>query len=100
VFDGYSRIYTDGSKEDAAVAAAAVMESVVLVKRLLDHSSFSAEARTILLVLGTADQSTYDRFAVLCDSLSCLKGIQNGKIANYVDSGYGKLGPRTCCAWQ
>jgi ribonuclease HI len=83
VFDGYSRIYTDGSKEDAAVAAAAVTESVVLVKRLPDHSSiFSAEARAILLALDAAEQSTYDRFVVLSDSLSCLQAIQNRKLTN------------------
>jgi hypothetical protein len=39
VFDGYSRIYTDGTKDDAAAAGAAVTESVVSVKRLSDHSS-------------------------------------------------------------
>jgi hypothetical protein len=51
-----------------------VTGSVVFVKRLLDHSSiFSAEARAILLTLGAAEQSTYDRFVVLSDSLSCLQ---------------------------
>jgi hypothetical protein len=58
VCDGYSRIYTDGSKEDAA--------AVVLIQRLSDHSSiFSAEARVILLALDANEQSTYD------DSWSC-----------------------------
>jgi hypothetical protein len=68
------------SKEDAAVAAAAVTESVVFVKRLPDHSSiFSAEAGAILLTLGAAEQSMYDRFVVLSDSLSCPQAIQNRK---------------------
>jgi ribonuclease HI len=81
IFDGYSRTHTDGSKEDAA--AAAVTESVVLVKRLPDHSSiFWAEARAILLALDVAEQSTYDRFVVLSDSLSCQQAIQNRKRSN------------------
>jgi hypothetical protein len=33
-FDGFSRIYTDGSKEEGACAAAAVTEYAVLVKHL------------------------------------------------------------------
>jgi ribonuclease HI len=83
VYGGYSRIFTDGSKEGAAVAAAAVTESAVLVKRLPDHSSiFSAEARAILLALDAAVQSDNDRFVVLSDSLSCLQAIQNRKLNN------------------
>jgi hypothetical protein len=55
-FDGFSRICADGSKEEAAVAAAAVTDSVVLVKRLPDDASiFSAGARAILLALGAID---------------------------------------------
>jgi ribonuclease HI len=83
VYGGFSRMYTDGSKEDAAVAAAAVTESAVLVKRLPDHSSiFSVEARAILLTLDAAMQSANDRFVVLSDSLSCLQAIQNRKLNN------------------
>jgi hypothetical protein len=44
--DGYCCIYADGSKEEAAVAAAAIMDYVVLVKRLPDRASIlSAEVR-------------------------------------------------------
>ena len=50
--DGYTWIFTDGSKDGKAVGAAAVLGSRVCVKRLPDHSSiFSAEARAILLWL-------------------------------------------------
>jgi hypothetical protein len=74
---------TDGSKEDAAVAAAAVAESAVLVKRLSDHSSiFSAEARAILLALDGALQSANDRFVMLSNLLACLHAIQNRKLSN------------------
>jgi ribonuclease HI len=65
------------------VAAAAVTESAVLVKRLPDHSSiFSAEARAILLALDAAMQSVNDRFVLLSNSLSCLQAIQNRKLNN------------------
>jgi hypothetical protein len=44
-FDGFSRAYSDGPKEEAAFAAAAVTDSVVLVKLLADHASiFPVEA--------------------------------------------------------
>jgi kelch-like protein 2/3 len=82
-FDGFSRIYTDGSKEEAAVAAAAVTDSAVLVKRLPDHASiFSAEARAIILALGVIERSVIDRFLILSDSLSCILAIKNRKLTN------------------
>jgi ribonuclease HI len=82
-FDGFSRIYTDGSKEETAVGAAAVTDSVVLVKRLPDHTSiFSAEARAILLALGATERSVIDRFLIISDSLSCLLAIKNQKLTN------------------
>jgi hypothetical protein len=44
-YEGYKKIFTDGSKQGGAVSAAAVAEWKVLVKRLPDHASiFSAEA--------------------------------------------------------
>jgi ribonuclease HI len=82
-FNGFSRIYTDGSKEETAVAAAAVTDSAVLVKRLPDHASiFSAEVRAILLALGVMERSVTDQFLILSDSLSCLLAIKNRKLAN------------------
>ena len=50
----YKYIYTDGSKVDEKVAAAAVTDSEIFMNRLADHSSiFTAEAKAISLALGT-----------------------------------------------
>lgn len=82
-FVGYVRIYTDGSKDGAAVAAAAVTANKVLKKRLPDHASiFSAEAQAILLSLDIADQSGSDKILILSDSLSCLQSIDNRNLQN------------------
>jgi kelch-like protein 2/3 len=81
VFDGYTRLYTDGSKDGPAVASAAVSGTRVFVKRLPNHSSiFSAEAHAILLALNVMEQSAVDRFVLLTDSLSCLQSIENRKL--------------------
>ena len=80
-FDGYQRIYTDGSKDGAAVAAAAISGPKLLVKRLPNHSSiFSAEARGILLALSIIESSACKDFLILTDSLSCLQSIENRKL--------------------
>ena len=51
-YNNYEHIYTDGSKMDEKVAAAAVTDSEIFVSRLADHSSiFTAEARAIDLAL-------------------------------------------------
>jgi hypothetical protein len=57
-YQGYKKIFTDGSKQGAAVAAAAVTEGKVLVKRLPDNASiFSAESQAILLALSKSSVS-------------------------------------------
>jgi hypothetical protein len=38
-YEGYNKIFTDGSKQDISVAAAAVSHDKVLVKRLPNHAS-------------------------------------------------------------
>jgi ribonuclease HI len=78
VFDGYNRIFTDGSKNGAAVAAAAVCNGNIRSLRLPDHASiYSAEARAILLALNFVQQSHSTKHIILSDSLSCLQSIQN-----------------------
>jgi kelch-like protein 2/3 len=80
-FEGYQRIYTDGSKADTAVASAAISGARLSIKRLPDSSSiFSAEARAILLALNIVDMSANKRFLILSDSLSCLQSIENRKL--------------------
>ena len=83
IYDGYTRIYTDGSKEGKTVAAAAVTEGRVLMKRLPDNASiFSAEAQAILMALDIAEQSHIKKCIILSDSLSCLQSIHNRNIQN------------------
>jgi Reverse transcriptase (RNA-dependent DNA polymerase) len=51
-YEGYNKIFTDGSKQGNCVAAAAVSHNKVLVKRLPNHASIlSAEAIAALLAL-------------------------------------------------
>jgi len=80
-YDGFQRIYTDGSKAGTAVSAAAISGPRLSLKRLPDNSSiFSAEARAILLSLNIVRFSANDRFLILSDSLSCLQSIENQKL--------------------
>ena len=77
-YEDYTKIFTDGSKQGNAVAAAAVMVNKVLVKRLPDHASiFSAEAQAIVLALNIISQSSNQHFLILSDSLSCVEAIKN-----------------------
>jgi ribonuclease HI len=68
----YKKIFTDGSKQGPAVAAAAVTEGKVLIKRLPDNASiFSAESQAILLALDIISQSHTHDFLICSDSLTC-----------------------------
>ena len=71
------QIFTDGSKQGSAVAAAAVVIDKVLVQRLPDHASiFSAEAQAILLALDIISQSSNQHFLILSYFLSCAEAIK------------------------
>ena len=51
-YHNYKYIYTDGSKVEEKMAAAAVTDSEIFVNRLADHSSiFTAETKAISLAL-------------------------------------------------
>ena len=61
-FDGFQRIYTDGSK---AVVETAMSGPTLLVKHLPKNSSiFSAEAQRILLALSIIQFSAHDEFLI------------------------------------
>jgi len=77
-YDGYTRIFTDGSKSGEAVGSAAIVASRVCKKRLPNNSAiFTAEACRILLALDTIHWSTGSQLLFLSDSLSCLQSLQN-----------------------
>ncbi len=77
-YDGYTRIFTDGSQIGDAVGAAALVGCQVTKKRLPTGSSiFSAEARGILMALDMVHQSPDRKLLFLSDSLSCLHSVKN-----------------------
>ena len=72
----YKYIYTDGSKVEEKVAAAAVTDSEIFVNRLADHSSiFTAEAKAISLALDHIKKTNNTRYLIFSDSLSCLQAF-------------------------
>ncbi|KAG1696944.1 hypothetical protein GQR58_006143 [Nymphon striatum] len=79
-YHGYHHIYTDGSRQNDEVAAAAISSLRSLSSRLPDKSSiFSAESKALLLALDIVENSTYGRYIILSDSLSCLMALDNMK---------------------
>ena len=69
-------IYTDGSKDKAGTAAAAVSRGREYLCRLPSEASvFSAEARAIMLALDIIELTTHDKFIIFSDSMSCLQAI-------------------------
>jgi kelch-like protein 2/3 len=76
-------IYTDGSKDDSGVAAAAVSNIAQVSCRLPSAASiFSAEARAILLALDIVDSSNFTSSYIFSDSMSCLQAISNHKFTH------------------
>ncbi|KAG1705494.1 RNA-directed DNA polymerase from mobile element jockey [Nymphon striatum] len=82
-YHGYHHIYTDGSRQNDEVAAAAISSLRSLSSRLPDKSSiFSAESKALLLALDIVENSTYGRYIILSDSLSCLMALDNMKYSH------------------
>jgi ribonuclease HI len=79
----YESIYTDGSREDDRVAAAAVTKDVIYTNRLSNYSSiYTAEARAIEMAIDHAIKSNKEHFIVYSDSKSVLQGILQTKPRN------------------
>ncbi|WP_419633816.1 ribonuclease H family protein, partial [Thiolapillus sp.] len=75
----YVQIFTDGSKVDEKVAAAAVSSvapNSPFSCRLRDHCSiYTAELQALLLALKQAYQSQESKFMIFSDSLSALQAL-------------------------
>ena len=73
------QIFTDGSKVDEKVAAAAVSSvapNIPFSYRLRDHCSvYTAELQDILFALKQAYQSQERKFMIFSDSLSALQAL-------------------------
>ena len=82
-YSKYTAIYTDGSRSDSGVTAAAVTSSETLSVRLPHNSSiFTAEAKAMLIALGYISKrcsAKHNKFIIFSDSLSCLTAIRNFK---------------------
>ena len=77
-----TEIYTDGSKDQGKVAAAAVTKNEIFSARLPNEASiFTAEAKAIQLAFEYIRISNKEHFTIYSDSLSCLPvplGSANG----------------------
>ena len=78
------QIFTDGSKVDEKVSAAAVSSvapNSPFSCRLRDHSSiYTVELQAILIALNQTYQSQETKFIIFSDSLSALQAL--GKLKN------------------
>jgi ribonuclease HI len=80
-FPSHRAIYTDGSKTQNRVSAAAVVHGRELGIRIPDQSSiFTAEARALLLALECIETSRKHKFIIFTDSFSCLRALSNRKL--------------------
>ncbi len=79
----YTNVYTDGSKDDSGVGAAAVCGTSVITIRLPHEASiYTAEAKAILIALDIIAISDKNKFLILSDSLSCLASILSCNYTN------------------
>ena len=80
-YENHSFIYTDGSKTEDRVAAAAIWLQHVASLRLPSASSiFSAEAKAISLALDLISKHHLQKAVICSDSLSCLLAIDSFKV--------------------
>jgi ribonuclease HI len=76
-FKGFKSLFTDGSKMDDAVAAAAVSNDYESSRRLPDGSSiFTAEMRAILAAFFIIKHTPGKNFIIFSDSRSCLQALE------------------------
>ena len=82
-YGDHTHIYTDGSKIDEKVGAAATWEYGTLKTHLPDNCTiFSAEAVALINALKIAKASQLRQFIIFTDSLSCLQSIENEDLNN------------------
>ena len=78
-YQGFEQIYTDGSKSETAVGAAALIPTKQSKKQQRlkpDASIYAAEATAIDMALDIAKKSQKKSFLILTDSLSCLQALK------------------------
>ena len=80
-YPSHQRIFTDGSKDDLACSAAAILTckfpKTAAVKLHNQCSVYTAELKAILLALSIVSNSSSKKFLICSDSLSSLSSIAN-----------------------
>ena len=81
LYDGFHRLYTDGSKVGDQVASTSVTRNSTKVVRLANKASiFRAELYAITLAMDFIHRSKDTKFIVFLDSLSSLEALNGFKI--------------------
>jgi ribonuclease HI len=79
----HTHIFTDGSKDCQAVAAAAVFDGGQVTTRIPSSASiFTAEAQALDHAVQVAAGSDDSAFTIFSDSMSCLKALQSHKLTH------------------
>lgn len=77
-YDGYKIIYTDGSKTEGGVGAAAVMEETVRRLSLpVVATVMTAELYAIKLALDIVNETNHNKFVICSDSMSSIQSIDS-----------------------
>ena len=80
-YDGFSRIYTDGSKSGNRVAAAVVAKNTLLKRSLPNKASiFRTELYAVTLAMDLICRSNDTKFIIFSDSMSRLETLRVFKI--------------------
>ena len=76
-YKGWNHIYTDGSKNEIGVGAAAIIENRTKSSSLPKFSSiFTAETHAIHIAFNTIPPTKGKNFTIFTDSRSCLQALQ------------------------
>ena len=85
IYENYQHIYTDDSKNENGVGAAAVMGDKVKGSTLPKVSSiFTAELQAINLAIAIVEETPFTRYAVFSDSISALSQLRTGNTNNHL----------------
>jgi len=82
-YAGYTIVFTDGSKDDHGVGAAAVSDGRQLSMSMpIEASIFSAEAEAINLAISIIGERADGKFLVASDSISVLQSLRSPQCIN------------------
>ena len=83
-FEDFKHIFTDGSRSENGVGAAAVMNDIVK-RSSLPHiaSIFTAELHAISLALKIIQENAHMKYAIFIDSLSAIDALVRGDYDNH-----------------